>query len=74
MKTLLKIFECEFMIDKEIKQSGHTWKSLSELLGENPSNFKRKLIQNIEKLNKWLEPLNLQIQIAPKSEGGEEKK
>jgi hypothetical protein len=61
------------MIDKEIREAGHTWKSLSELLGENPSNFKRKLIQNIEKLNKWLEPLNLQIQIAPKSEGREEK-
>jgi len=54
------------MIDKEIREAGHTWKSLSELLGENPSNFKRKLIQNIEKLNKWLDPLNLQIQIAPK--------
>jgi hypothetical protein len=61
------------VIDKEIREAGHTWKSLSELLGENPSNFKRKLVQNIEKLNKWLEPLNLQIQIAPKSEGGEGK-
>lgn len=61
------------MIDKEIREAGHTWKSLSELLGENPSNFKRKLVQNIERLNKWLEPLNLQIQIAPKSKGGEEK-
>jgi len=54
------------MIDKEIREAGHTWKSLSELLGENPSNFKRKLIQNIEKLNKWLDPLNLKIQVAPK--------
>lgn len=61
------------MIDKEIREAGHTWKSLSGLLGENPSNFKRKLVQNIEKLNKWLEPLNLQILIAPKSEGGEVK-
>jgi hypothetical protein len=62
------------MIDKEIREAGHTWKSLSELLGENPSNFKRKLIQNVERINNWLEPLNLQIQIAPNSEGGEEKK
>jgi hypothetical protein len=61
------------MIDKEIREAGHTWKSLSELLGENPSNFKRKLVQNIDKINSWLEPLNLQIQIAPKSEGGEKK-
>lgn len=74
MKSLIKIFETEFMIDKEIKQSGYTWKSLSELLGENPSNFKRKLIQNIDKLNIWLDPLNLEIQIAPKIESGEEKK
>lgn len=62
------------MIQEKIKQSGHTWRSYSKLLGENPSNFKRKLVQNIEKINSWLEPLNLQIQIAPKSEGGEEKK
>jgi ribosomal protein L32E len=56
------------MLEGKIKQSGYTWKSYSEILGENPSNFKRKLVQNIEKLNKWLEPLNLQIQIAPKCE------
>lgn len=62
------------MIDKEIREAGHTWKSLSELLGENPSNFKRKLVQNIDKLDKWLEPLNLEIQIAPKSEGAVGKK
>jgi hypothetical protein len=62
------------MLDRKIKESGYTWKSYSEFLGENPSNFKRKLIQNIDKINKWLDPLNLQIQIAPKSESGEEKK
>jgi hypothetical protein len=61
------------MIDKEIREAGHTWKSLSELLGENPSNFKRKLIQNIEKINKWLEPLSLQILIITKIEEGQEK-
>jgi hypothetical protein len=67
MKSLLQIFETEFMIDKEIKESGHTWKSLSELLGENSSNFKRKLLCNIDKINKWLEPLNLEIKIVKKS-------
>jgi hypothetical protein len=55
------------MIDKEIKKSGHTWKSYSELLGENPSNFKRKLIWNIDKINRWLSPLNLEIIIRQKS-------
>lgn len=54
------------MIDKEIKKAGHTWKSLSELLGENPSNLKRKLVQNVKRLNKWLEPLYLEIQIVSK--------
>lgn len=62
------------MIDNKLKESGYTWKSYSELLGENPSNFKRKLVQNIQKLNEWLEPLNLQILIAPKSESAVGKK
>jgi hypothetical protein len=62
------------MIDKELREAGHNWTSLSELLGENPSNFKRKLVQNIEKLNKWLEPLNMQIQIAPKERNSVGKK
>lgn len=62
------------MIEEKIKQSEYTWKSYSNLLGENPSNFKRKLVQNIEKINRWLEPLNLEIQIAPKSESSVGKK
>lgn len=74
MKTLIQIFNSEFMIDKEVREAGHTWKSFSKLLGENPSNFKRKLVQNIDKINKWIEPLNLEIQIAPKSEGAAGKK
>jgi len=36
------------------------------LIGEDNKNFKRKLIQNIDKVNSWLSPINLQIQIAPK--------
>jgi hypothetical protein len=63
-----KILFNENVLDDEIKKSAKSWKSYSELIGENPSNFKRKLIQNIEKLNKWLEPLNLQILITPKDE------
>jgi predicted phosphoadenosine phosphosulfate sulfurtransferase len=60
-------------LDQKLKQSGHTWQSYSKLLGENPSNFKRKLLQNIDKINNWLEPLNLQIQVVPKVESGEKK-
>lgn len=62
------------MIDKEIKESGQTWKSYAESIGQNPSNFKRQLIKHVEKLNAWLSPLNLQIKIAPKGESGEEKR
>jgi len=62
------------MIDKEIKQSSHTWKSYAESIGQNPSNFKRQLIKNIEKLNGWLSPLDLQIKIVPKGERKEEKR
>jgi hypothetical protein len=54
------------MIDEQIKQSGETWKSYSERLGENPSNFKRKLLWNIDKINKWLSPLNLILVIKQK--------
>lgn len=54
------------MIDKEIKQSGHTWKSYAESIGQNPSNFKRQLLKKIDQLNNWLSPLNLQIQIGTK--------
>jgi hypothetical protein len=55
------------MIDKQLKESGHTWKSYSECLDENPSNFKRKLLWNIDKINRWLSPLNLEIVIRKKS-------
>ncbi|MEC7753811.1 MAG: hypothetical protein VYB44_07260 [Bacteroidota bacterium] len=60
------------MIEKEqIKSAGfNSWKDYAESIGQNPSNFKRQLIKNIEKLNKWLSPINLQIQIAPKGESG----
>jgi hypothetical protein len=67
IKNLIEIFENELMIDKKIKNSNHTWKSYSELLGENPSNFKRKLFWNIDKINRWLSPLNLELVIREKN-------
>jgi hypothetical protein len=54
------------MLEKYLKEYDQTWKSYSDLLGENPSNFKRKLIWNIDKINKWLSPLNLEIVIRQK--------
>ena len=61
-------------LEKQAKQLGYTWKSYAEVLGQNPSNFKRQLIKKVDQLNNWLAPLNLQIQIAPKGESGEEKR
>lgn len=34
--------------------------------GQDYSNFKRKLTGNLQKINGWLAPLNLEIKIAPK--------
>ena len=65
-KILPQIFEKEIMLEKYLKEYDQTWKSYSDLLGENPSNFKRKLIWNIDKINKWLSPLNLEIVIRQK--------
>jgi hypothetical protein len=64
--TLLIIFKDEIMIEKELKKLCYTWKSYSEILGENPSNFKRKLFWNIDKINRWLSPLNLELVIREK--------
>lgn len=63
-----------FSFDDIIGGSGHTWKSYAEKIGQNPSNFKRQLLKKVDQLNHWLSPLNLQIQIAPKGESGEEKR
>jgi lambda repressor-like predicted transcriptional regulator len=54
------------MIDKELKEAGHTWRSLSKILGESESNLKRKLVFNFNKVNKWLEPLGLELKIVSK--------
>lgn len=54
-------------VEHHLKESGHTWKSYAENIGQNPSNFKRQLVKKVEKLNSWLSPLNLQIQIIPKN-------
>ena len=64
--TLLIIFKNEIMIEKELKKLSYTWKSYSEILGENPTNFKRKLFWNIDKINRWLSPLNLELVIRSK--------
>lgn len=56
------------MIDKKIKQNFGSWTNYAEFQNENPTNFKRKIMQNIDRLNKWLEPAGMQIQIVLKKQ------
>ena len=51
------------MLDKHIKKQFGSWAAYSRHIGKNPSNFKRTFLQNIAKINKWLEPLGLEIGI-----------
>lgn len=54
------------MIEEEIKRHFGSWTAFCLKFGYDKSNFKRKLYQNLEKLNKWLEPLELEIKIVKK--------
>lgn len=56
------------MIDEQIKKTYGSWGKYAELQNENPTNFKRKILQNIDRLNKWLEPAGMQIQIVLKKQ------
>lgn len=51
----------EDMIDKQIKKQFGNWTAFSIFQKRNPKNFKRTFNQNIDKINKWLEPLDLHI-------------
>ena len=62
------------IIDKQIKKQFKSWAAFAELQGESKYNFKRKIMQNIDRLNRWLEPAELQIQIVLKKRKSEGKK
>lgn len=49
-----------------LQEAGHTWKSYAESIGKDPSNFKRTLIENIKRMNSWIEPLGLEVTITKK--------
>ena len=55
------------MIESEIKKQFGSWAAFRLKFGHDKSNFKRKINQNISRLNKWLEPLNLEVKIVEKS-------
>jgi len=55
-------------IDEQIKKQFGSWTAFANLQNENSSNFKRKIEQNIDRLNKWLNPAGMQIQIVLKKQ------
>ena len=61
------MLKLEYMIDKEIKKQFGTWVAFCARTGQDKSNFKRKLLANIDKINNWLRPLNLEIKIVRRS-------
>lgn len=56
------------MLDKQIKKQFGSWTAFSLFHRRNPKNFKRTFEQNVEKINGWLEPLGLEIQIVLKKQ------
>lgn len=55
-------------LNENIKEQFGSWTAFASLQNENSSNFKRKIEQNIDRLNKWLEPAGMQIQIVLKKQ------
>lgn len=63
------------MIEEKIKKQFGSWTAFSLFHKRNPKNFKRTFEQNIKKINGWLEPLGLEIQIVlKKTKAGAQKK
>jgi len=56
------------MIDKQIKEQFGSWTAFCLKYGHSPKNFKRKLLANIDKLNNWIEPLGIELQVILKKQ------
>lgn len=54
------------MIDEQIKKQFGSWTAFCSQNGHDHKNFKRKLLANIDKLNNWLEPLGIELQMVLK--------
>lgn len=52
------------MIDKQIKKQFGSWTAFCIKYGHSPKNFKRKLLALIEKINGWIEPLGIELQMV----------
>ena len=56
------------MIEKQVKKMFGSWTAFCSENGHDYKNFKRKLFANIDKINNWIAPLGLEIQIALKKQ------
>ena len=55
-------------LDEQIKKQFGSWTAFSLFHKRNQKNFKRTFKQNIDKINSWLAPLGLEIQIVLKKQ------
>jgi len=54
------------MLDENVKKQLKSWTAFAKVFNQNPKNFKRRILQNIDRLNKWLEPLGLELRLVVK--------
>lgn len=54
------------MLDNQIKKQFGTWTAFCAKHGHDHKNFKRKLLANIDKINIWLDPLGIELQMVLK--------
>lgn len=50
-------------IDEQVKKHFKTWTAYAKHKGEDKTNFKRKILQNLERLNNYVSDLGLSIVI-----------
>ena len=48
-----------------------TWRTFSDAIGRDPSNFKRMLFSNIDKINGWLKEIGLELCVKEIEKGSE---
>lgn len=53
-------------IDKQVKKQFGSWVKFEKSSNQPEGNLKRKMSRNIDRLNKWLEPLRMEIRISKK--------
>lgn len=53
-------------VEDKLKAKGWTWSRYSLEVNKDPSNLKRMMVSNIDKINGWLSPIGLKIKIVKK--------